>query len=352
MEQVWITKNGPEEVLEVREAPDPTPGPGEVLIDVHAAGVNFADHLARMGMYPDAPKIPTVVGYEVAGVVREVGSPSVGGGTPDGAAGAGTLAPGDRVFAFTRFGGYSSVVSLPAAQVFPLPKSLTFEEGAAIPVNYATAYLALYYLGGLRDGESVLIHSAGGGVGIAGTQLAKLRGARVFGTASSWKHDFIRKNGVDHPIDYRSVDFAEAVRSLTDGRGVDLIIDAVGGESFEKGYKLLAPLGRLVCFGVSSLTGGSKRNLLKALIGLAKMPKFRPIELMNDNRAVAGLNLGHLWGELPRLRAAVMEMGPHFESGALKPVIAEVVPFSRAPEAHRILSGRKNIGKVVLRPGE
>ncbi|MFW5843495.1 MAG: synaptic vesicle VAT-1 family membrane protein [Spirochaetota bacterium] len=340
MEQVWITKNGPEEVLKVREASDPAVGPGEVLIDVNAAGVNFADHLARMGMYPDAPKIPTVVGYEVAGVVREVGG------------GAAALAPGDRVFAFTRFGGYSSVVSLPATQVFPLPKNLSFEEGAAIPVNYATAYLALYYLGGLREGESVLIHSAGGGVGIAGTQLAKLRGARVFGTASSWKHDFIRKNGVDHPIDYRSLDFAEAVRSLTEDRGVDLIIDAVGGESFEKGYNLLAPLGRLVCFGVSSLTGGSKRNLLKALIGLAKMPKFRPIALMNDNRSVAGLNLGHLWGELPRLRTAVMEMAPHFESGALKPVIAEVVPFSRAPDAHRLLAGRKNIGKVVLKPGE
>ena len=293
MKQVWITKAGPEEVLEVRSGPDPSAGPGDIVIEVKAAGVNFADHLARMGMYPDAPKLPTVVGYEVAGIVREVGPSGSGPGADKQAAGGGgdpgdgnpgrrKISPGDRVFAFTRFGGYSSVVSVPEAQVYHLPDNLRFEEGAAIPVNYATAYLGLYYMGGLRYGESVLIHSAGGGVGIAATQLAKLQKARVFGTASSWKHDFLRKNGVDHPIDYRSQDFAEIVRETTGGRGVDVILDAVGGDSFKKGYELLAPLGRLVCFGVSSITGGSKRNLIKALFQLAKMPKFRPIDLMNQ----------------------------------------------------------------------
>src|SRR5262245_27231689 len=189
MRQVVITKAGPPEVLKVVEAPDPVPREGEVRIAVRAAGVNFADVMARLGLYPDAPPLPAVVGYEVAGVVDAVGSPDV------------PFKPGDRVFAFTRFRGYSTCVVVPALFVYPTPPRMSDVEAAAIPVNYLTAYVALETLAHVRAGETVLIHGAGGGVGIAATQIAKQRGASVIGTASAAKLDAIRSLGVDYPID-------------------------------------------------------------------------------------------------------------------------------------------------------
>ncbi|MFN7134733.1 MAG: alcohol dehydrogenase catalytic domain-containing protein, partial [Myxococcales bacterium] len=184
MRQVWIPKIGGPEVLEVREAADPVPGHGQVRIRVAAAGVNFADVLARMGLYPDAPRLPTVVGYEVAGTIDAVG---------DGVQG---LTPGMRVLSLTRFGGYSDTVLVPAIQVAPLADALSFEKAAAIPVTYLTAWLMLIHLGNLRRGERVLIHAAAGGVGQAAVQLAKWRGAEIFGTASAGKHARLREAGV------------------------------------------------------------------------------------------------------------------------------------------------------------
>jgi NADPH:quinone reductase-like Zn-dependent oxidoreductase len=185
MRAVVITKHGGPGVLEVQERPDPGLGAGEVRIAVAAAGINFADVMARMGLYPDAPKTPCVVGYEVAGTILEVGEGVEG------------LAPGQRVLAGTRFGGYASQVVVPADAVVPLADRLTFEQGAAIPVNYATAWAALIGYGSLQPGERVLIHSAGGGVGIAATQIAKRAGAEVFGTASPGKHERCRELGLD-----------------------------------------------------------------------------------------------------------------------------------------------------------
>jgi NADPH:quinone reductase-like Zn-dependent oxidoreductase len=190
MRAVIITKHGGPDVLEVQEQPDPTMGPGDVRISVAASGVNFADVMARIGLYPDAPKTPCVVGYEVAGTVLEYGSEVHG------------ISHGQRVMAGTKFGGYASQVAVPAADVVPLPDGLTFEQGAAIPVNYATAWAALIGYGNLQAGERVLIHAAAGGVGIAATQIAKRYGAEVYGTSSPSKHDRIREVGVDHPLDY------------------------------------------------------------------------------------------------------------------------------------------------------
>ena len=184
MRSVVLTKHGPPEVLQVQERPEPEAGPGEVVIDVHAAGINFADLMARVGLYPDAPKPPTVVGYEVAGIVSRLG---------DGVEG---LSVGDRVMAGTRFGGYSERVAAKADDVAALPDELSFEQGAAVPVNYVTAYLGLIRFGSLEPGERVLVHAAAGGVGIAATQIAKARGAEVYGTASPGKHDAIRGFGV------------------------------------------------------------------------------------------------------------------------------------------------------------
>ena len=192
MRAVVITRHGEPEVLRVEQRPDPPVGPGEVRVAVRAAGINFADLMARAGVYPDAPSPPCVVGYEVAGEVESVGE------------GVESHAVGDRVIAGTRFGGYAELVSVPVGQVMPLPEALSFEQGAAFPVNYATAYAALVIMGGLKADERLLIHAAAGGVGIAATQVAKGIGAEIFGTASASKHEAISAQGVDHAIDYRN----------------------------------------------------------------------------------------------------------------------------------------------------
>src|SRR4051794_1264423 len=242
MRAVVLTGQGGPEVLQVREMPDPPVGPGEVRIAVRAAGINFADTMARVGLYPDAPKTPCVLGYEVAGEVESVG---------DGVSG---HRVGDRVLAGTRFGGQAELVTVPEGQALPLPKRLSFEQGAAFPVNYGTAYAALIVMGSLREGDRVLIHAAAGGVGIAATQIARNVGAEIFGTASPSKHDAIRAQGVKHPIDYRNQDFEAETMRITGGEGVDLIIDALGPTSFRKDYRLLRPGGRMVMYGLSEAT--------------------------------------------------------------------------------------------------
>jgi len=336
-------RNGGPEVLQVQERPDPPVGPGEVRIAVKAAGVNFADTMARVGLYPDAPKPPCVMGYEVAGTVDSVGE------------GVGEHAVGDRVFAGTRFGGHAELVVVPADQVLPLPERLSFEQGAAFPVNYGTAYAALMVVGSLREGSRLLIHAAAGGVGIAATQIARNVGAEIYGTASPSKHDAIRAQGVAHPIDYRSQDFEAEVMRLTDGEGVDLVIDALGPTSFRKDYRLLRPGGRLVMYGISEAsteTGRSIPAMLRALtkMPLATIPWWKSLALMNENKGVFGLNMLKWWereGSLDRVTEPLMA---DLEAGRLEPVVSEAFPFERAGDAHKFIAERRNVGKVVLFP--
>src|SRR3974390_3521227 len=263
MRQIWITKVGPPEVLQVQEASDPEPKAGEVRIRVEASGVNFADIMGRLGIYPDLPPIPVVPGYEVSGQIDAVGADVA----PDCA--------GRDVLAATRFGGYADTVCVPIKQVFARPPGMSALEGASIPVNYFTAWQLIVVMGGLKANETVLIHSAGGGVGIAATQIAKHIGARVIGTASAAKHGEMQALGVDHLIDYHPEDFETRTREITGGHGVELILDAVGGDSWKKGYRVLAPTGRLGMFGVSSLASGKERNLLSLLSMLANTPWFQ-----------------------------------------------------------------------------
>jgi NADPH:quinone reductase-like Zn-dependent oxidoreductase len=317
-------------------------GPGEVRIAVHAAGVNFADTMARVGLYPDAPKTPCVLGYEVAGEVE-----SMGEGVDD-------FKPGDRVMAGTRFGGQAELVVAPAEQVLPLPERLSFEQGAAFPVNYGTAYAALILMGGLRSGDRVLIHAAAGGVGIAATQVARNVGAAMLiGTASPGKHDAIRAQGITDAVDYRNDDFEAEVKRITAGEGVDLIIDPVGPASFRKDYRLLRPGGRLVMFGLSEATKAGARSIPAALkslaaMPLATMPWWKSLNLMNENKGVFGLNMLSWWereGNLDRVTAPLLA---DLEGGRLEPVVAEAFPFERAGEAHQFIAERRNVGKVVL----
>ncbi|MBA3885219.1 MAG: zinc-binding dehydrogenase [Acidobacteria bacterium] len=336
MRQMVISRYGTPDVFELCHAPDPVPAEGEVRIRVRAAGVNFADVLARVGLYPDAPKLPMVVGYEVAGVVDSVGSGVTGVGE------------GDRVMALTRFGGYADTIAVPSEQVFPLPAGLSDAEGAAVPVNYLTAALALYRLAALQPGETVLVHNAGGGVGIAATQLARLRRATVIGTASMMKHAALRSFGVEHAIDYTRVNVVDEVRQLTRGRGVDVVLDPIGGRSFGESYRLLAPLGRMVIFGLSAVATGERRNWWHALRAWMQTPKLDPMSLIHRNRGVFGLNLAHLWDERRQL-APVMEMlANELAAGRLRPVVARTFPLERVSDAHRFLQARQNIGKVVL----
>src|SRR5215212_1943000 len=312
MRAAVLTQVGPPEVMRVQQRPDPPVGPGEVRVAVRAAGINFADTMARIGMYPDAPKLPCVLGYEVAGEVESMG---------DGVEGP---AVGDRVIAGTRFNGQAELVTVPAEQAIPMPDGVSYEEGAAFPVNYGTAYAALVIMGGLKSGERVLIHAAGGGVGISATQIAKGIGAEIFGTASGSKHDAIREQGVDHAIDYRNQDFAAEVRRITDGEGLDVIMDALGPTSFRKDYRVLRQGGRLIMYGASELqTGSGKRDLVGAVRSIARMPLatmpwWKSVGLMNENKGVFGLNMLSWWdreGSLDRLTEPLLEA---FGKGELK----------------------------------
>ena len=343
MKAVVLTRAGGPEVLEVQERPDPPVGPGEVRIAVRAAGINFADTMARMGIYPDAPKPPCVLGYEVAGEVDSVGE------------GVEELSVGDRVMAGTRFGGQAELVTVPVDQALPLPDELGFEQGAAFPVNYGTAYAGLIIMGGLKEGERVLIHAAAGGVGISATQIARNLGAEVFGTASASKHDAIRAQGVDHPIDYRATDFAAEVMRLTGGEGVDVAFDALGPTSFRKDYRVLRQGGRLIMYGLSEATNEKGRDLagtLKslAMMPLATLPWWKSLALMNENKGVFGLNMLSWWDREGGLDRVVEPLVAELSAGRLDPVVAEAFPFDRAGDAHRYIAERRNIGKVVLLP--
>jgi NADPH:quinone reductase-like Zn-dependent oxidoreductase len=341
MRAIWITKPGGPDVLEVRETPDPTPGPGQVRLKVHAAGLNFAEVMARQGLYPDAPKPPSIVGYEAAGVVDALGE----GVTEPG------LSVGTRVMALSRFGAHADTLVVPAAQARAIPDAMTFEEAAAIPVNYLTAYHMLFRVANLRPKGKVLVHMAAGGVGIAVLQLCRtVPGVETFGTASASKHDVIRAEGCDHPIDYRNVDYAEEVRRLTGGKGVDIVLDALGGKDWKKGIELLRPAGLLIAFGFANMASGEKRNFLHVAREALGVPLFTPMGLMDKNRGVAGVNVGHLWNEMEMLGEELDAILQLYREGKIKPRVSDVVPFERAADAHRIIQERRNVGKVVLVP--
>jgi synaptic vesicle membrane protein VAT-1 len=336
MRQVWIPNIGRPEVLTVKEAADPESQAGQIRVRVKASGINFADILARMGLYPDAPKLPAVVGYEVSGVVDQVGKDVEG------------FAEGDRVICFTRFGGYADVICTPAVQAQKIPDSISFEAGAAIPVNYLTAWMMLVYLGNVHEGDKVLVHAAAGGVGQAAIQICKHKGAAVIGTASQPKHERLQAMGVEHCIDYRTQDFEREVMKITKNEGVQIALDAVGGKSFPKSYRCLSHLGRLFMFGVSSFAPGHKRSLLAAASGFMSMPKFKPIQLMQTNRGVFGFNLGQLWHENLLIKKILSQIVDLVEDGTFSPTVDKTFPIEEAATAHQYIQDRKNFGKVLL----
>jgi len=327
MKQVVIPRYGPPEVLTVREAPEPSVTAGTVRIRVRAAGINFSDLLARQGLYPGAPKPPAVMGYEVAGE-RD----------PD----------GGKVVALTRFGGQSEVVVVPADNVFPLPNGWSFEEGAAFPVVYLTAHHMLTRVAAARPGESVLVHAAAGGVGLAVAELGKLFSLRVVGLASKSKHDILRSYGVE-PLDRSDPEWPRAVRALLPD-GVDIVLDAVGGDSWRYGYHLLAPVGRLVCYGAQEMSTGGGRNLLRTAWKALRWPRFGLLGLMSQNRAVMGVNIGNMWDAAHIIRPQMEALLRLAAEGKIHPRVDRVFKFEDAAAAHQYIHERRNVGKVLLAP--
>ncbi|HVQ38321.1 MAG TPA: medium chain dehydrogenase/reductase family protein [Pyrinomonadaceae bacterium] len=338
MRQVVTTRNGGVEVLEVQTAPDPKAGPGEVVVNVRAAGLNFADILARQGLYPDGPKKPCVMGYEVSGVVEAAGE------------GVDRALVGKPVVAMTRFRGQAERIAVGTNQIFEKPEALSFEEAAAIPVNYLTAYALLVVMGGLRQGEAVLIHNAGGGVGLAALDIAKHLGATTYGTASPGKHEFLKARGLDYAIDYRNQDWLPVLKQLTDGRGVELVIDPIGGAHWKKSYAALRTTGRLGMFGVSTASANGLKGKLKLVKAALQMPRFHPLGLLNKNRGVFGLNLGHMWHEPEKVSEWVQAIMAGVTDGWIRPYVDKAFSFEQARDAHSYMESRKNKGKVVLVP--
>jgi len=337
MRQVWITKAGAPKVLQVREAPDPTPKPGELRVRVRASGINFADLMARVGLYPDAPKLPCVVGYEVSGVVDALGEGTTG------------FAIGDRVMAMCRFGGYSDVIALPSSLALKMPDRMSFETGAAFPVVYVTAYNIMLFTGHLRRKSSVLIMSAAGGVGLAAIQIAKTRECTIFGSAAVSKHAFLKEQGCHHVLD-SSRDFVEQARAVVGDRGIDLILDPVGGKSWTRSYELLSPCGRLVAFGLSAVAGGNTRNWLTALSSVLSVKSWSPMQLMGDNKTISGTNMAHLFSRPDLVEPQLEDLVRMYERGELEPHVDRTFSFDEAAAAHQYIHDRKARGKVLLVP--
>ncbi|KAJ3313187.1 hypothetical protein HDV04_002363 [Boothiomyces sp. JEL0838] len=341
MKSIVIPKAGPPSILQYADKPIPEPSGSEIRIKVEAAGLNFADIMARKGLYPDAPSFPTTMGYEVAGVVDKTG--------PDA-----TELLNKRVVAFTRFNSQQEYAVTPKSYTFVIPDSLSFIDAASILVVYTTAWVLIYEMGGLRKDQTVLIQNAGGSVGLAAIDIALHLGAKTIGTASGRKHDFLKSHGLHHAIDYRTENVRNRVLAITEGKGVDLIIDPIGGKEWNVNYSLLKKTGRLGMFGASSLSDLGEMNIISKAFAflnfLFNMPKWSPLKLMDDNKGVFGVNLGHMFDMLEEYRGAIQGILDGVESGWVRPVVDSVFAFEDVGAAHQYMEDRKNTGKIILVP--
>ena len=338
MKAIPILAPGPAESLSIQDWPDPVIQPDEVLIEVRAFGLNFADVQARRGEYYDAPPMPFVPGYEVAGVIKAVGSA------------VSQFQPGQRVLALTEFNAYAQLACAKARACALLPESMSFAQGASIPVIFVTAYHLIHQTGCVLPGSRILIHAAAGGVGLAAVQIAKLAGCEIFGTAGSEaKLEILRAWNVDHPINYVEHDFVTAVQTLTRGEGVDIVLDPIGGRQIKQDLSLLRPHGRVVAFGAVGLAGRKGPALLKLLPQVLSMLTINLIDLMKNSKGIYGANLNIIGRKHPALLEhnlkAVLEL---FADGKLKTVISREYGWDQIARAQRELETRQSTGKIVL----
>ena len=335
MRKIVYTRAGGVETIEIVEDSAPVPKSGQVCVRIHRAGINFAELMMRQGLYGSSPDFPFTPGYEASGIVIGVGDQ------------VDTLKEGDRVLAMTGFGGYSEKVCLEAKRVIPIPDSVSFDQAAAIPVTYGTAFHMLVHLGRISKGDSVLIHHAAGGVGTAVAQICEAFGASlVVGTASAPKRDFVESMGMRF-VDREREDFEEVCKDLTGGKGVHHAIDPVGGRHLLRSYKSLRKVGKLYYFGASAAVKGEKRSRLSELRMWWGMPRFDPIRLMTSNKAVFGVHMGLLEDESV-FKGHLASLSKMLEEGGIDPVIDSVWRFENVADAQMHMHNRKNRGKVLL----
>ena len=339
-EKVILEKTGLPEVFVLREVSLQKPGSGEVLVDIHAAGINFADIHMRMGAYPWMPKLPFSPGFEGAGTILELG------------AGVQDLKVGDKVIVYSikDLGCYARQGVFERNRIYPLPSTFSMEEGASLMATYITAWVALFEGAHARKGEKLLLHMAAGGVGLAAIQLARDLDLEIIGlTSSESKLEFLSKAGVKHPVNISKKDFVEEVKAITKGAGVDIIMDPVGGETTKRGQQLLGPMGRLVCYGASSFITGKKRKLAHIIKSVLRPPKWDFYKLPEYNIGVSGFHIGILQEKHPEyMNGIIAQLLRACEEGKLKPDIAQTFPLEKVADAHHYIQERKNVGKVVL----
>src|SRR6202142_1370866 len=320
MKAVVITRPGGPEVLEIRDVPEPAPGPGEELVRVQAGGLNFADTMTTYGGYPGTPKPPLVAGREFCGA----------------------RANGERVMGYAQWGAFAEVVAARSALLWPVPEKWNAEEGAAFPVNFFTAYFAYWKAGLLVDstiGDSakdarVLIHAVAGGVGTAAVQIGKILGVEMYGTSSDdAKLERMKRMGLQHAINYKKQDYEQAVKDLTEGEGVHAVFEMLGGEHTAKSARCLRDFGRVICYGTAS----------------GQRAQFDPGILYAKGASVHGLWLTYLSANRDLMQQAWKQLSAWADEGRLHPVIGDVLPMERAGDAYRLLLERKNFGKVVLK---
>lgn len=336
MRAVLLRRPGPAKNLRVEDAPDPVARPGEVLLQNRAAGVNFADVLARQGLYPDAPKGPFIPGFESSGEVLALGE------------GVNGFRIGQRVLAFHPSGGYAERVLAPAANVLAIPDSLGSQSAVVLPLNYGTAYVALYRTGPVEPGMRVFLHAAAGGVGLAVIDLARRAGLEVVGAAGShFKRERLQAEGVKHVVDSRKAHVDRVAKQLYSREGgFDIVIDSVGGRSISEGMRALKPGGRLVSCGVAGISG---RGILGALGLWFTTPRLNPLRLLRSSRGFYGLNLAPLLRDSALARRVLEELLRMTASGEIHPEAGRVMPLAEAGAAHSLLEERRNVGKIVLR---
>ena len=335
MKKVIYPKVGGVDSIEILDVEEPQASEGEVVVRIHRAGINFADLMMRQGLYGSNPDFPFTPGYEASGVIISLGKGVKG------------LELGDRVLAMTGFGGYSEKVSIPSSRVFKLPDSVTFDQAAAIPVTYGTAYHMLFYLGRISPGDSVLIHHAAGGVGTAVAQLCKVAGASiVIGTASAPKKEFVESIGVKF-VDRETEDFVKICKDMTGGKGVHHAIDPVGGKNLMRSYKATRRGGKVYFFGASSAVKGDKRSIISAFRMWLNTPKFNPIKMMSSNKAIFGVHMG-LLDDNSIFEGHLSALSKMLEDNEIDPIIDSIWRFERVSEAQKHMHDRKNRGKILL----
>ncbi len=327
-----------EQAFQIQELPTPEPKSNEVLIKAEAFGLNYADIMAIKGMYQDCPPLPAVIGYEVVGHVEKLGPEAKG------------VKVGDRVVGFSRFGGYATHVVTQDRAVVQISNEMGLSEAAALATQYCTAYFCAIEQANIKQGEHILIQAAAGGVGTALVQLGKWKGCVMYGTAGSEKKlQYLKEQGVQHPINYQTSDFAEEIKKLRGDKKIDVVFDSLGGKSFKKGVGLLAAGGKIVGFGAAEMSGGSKSIFKMIKLGL-NFGLYHPVYLMMKTIGIFGVNMLQIADNKPEiLERCLKSVGELARQGVLKPVSGGVYSIDQLAEAHKLLESRQSIGKVVVK---